>query len=98
KTLGLSRVGIPRAPSIQSKNNKNYTKALVSSEGVRENYAEGFGIMLDRVYATGVPRSDVFFDAEYKSYVRDTLYSKYPYLKDKKVILFAPTFRANGQA
>src|SRR5699024_5291687 len=98
KTFGFSRVGRPGGPSIHSKNHKNYTKALVSSEGVRENYAEGFGIMLDRVYATGVPRSDVFFDEEYKSYVRDTLYSKYPYLKDKKVILFAPTFRGNGQA
>lgn len=50
------------------------------------------------MYATGVPRADIFFDEEYKSYVRETLYDRYPYLKDKKVILFAPTFRGNGQA
>src|SRR5699024_11710194 len=39
-----------------------------------------------------------FFDEEYKKHVRETLYNKFPFLKGKKVILFAPTFRGNGQA
>src|SRR5699024_7882784 len=75
----------------------NYTQALVSSEGVRNHYAEGFGITVDKVIATGVPRSDVFFDEVYKKHVKEVLYDKYPMLKEKKVILFAPTFRGNGQ-
>src|SRR5699024_734589 len=70
----------------------------VSSEGVRSHYAEGFGIPIDYIHATGIPRSDIFFDEEYKKYVRDRLFEKYPILKNKKVILFAPTFRGNGQA
>ena len=98
KTFGYSRIGRPGGPSPYSKNHKNYTKAVVSSEGIRENYAEGFGITVDKVYATGVPRSDIFFDEQYKSYVTNTLQSKYPFLKNKKVILFARTFRGNGQA
>jgi CDP-ribitol ribitolphosphotransferase len=98
KTFGYSRIGRPGGPSPRSKNHKNYTKAVVSSEGVRKNYAEGFGITEDKVYPTGVPRSDVFFDEDYKSHVRHTLHEKYPFLKSKKVILFAPTFRGNGQA
>src|SRR5690625_127546 len=98
KTFGFSRVGRPGGPSSKSKNHRNYTKVTVSSEGVRTHYAEGFGITSDKVYATGVPRSDIFFDKEYKNYVRNTLYDKYPFLKRKKVILFAPTFRGNGQA
>lgn len=97
KTFGFSRTGRPGGPSPKSKNHRNYTKATVSSEGVREHYAEGFGITVDKVYPSGVPRSDVFFDEEYKKYVRGTLYEKYPFLKNKKVILFAPTFRGNGQ-
>lgn len=97
KTFGFSRTGRPGGPSPKSRNHRNYTKATVSSEGVRSHYAEGFGIIEDKVYATGVPRSDIFFDEEYKKYVRDTLYEKYPFIKDKKVILFAPTFRGNGQ-
>lgn len=98
KTFGFSRMGRPGGPSPRSINHKNYTKAVVSSDGVRDNYAEGFGITIDKVYPAGIPRSDIFFDENYKKYVKKTLYSKYPYLKDKKVILFAPTFRGNGQA
>lgn len=98
KTFGFSRTGRPGGPSPKSINHRNYTKATVSSEGVREHYAEGFGIPVDRVYPTGVPRSDIFFDEEYKKHVRETLYNKFPFLKGKKVILFAPTFRGNGQA
>lgn len=97
KTFGFSRTGRPGGPSPKSRNHRNYTKATVSSEGVRSHYAEGFGITEDKVYATGVPRSDIFFDEEYKEHVRNTLYEKYPFTKDKKVILFAPTFRGNGQ-
>src|SRR5699024_9930807 len=93
-----SRVGRPGGPSIKSRNHRNYTKAAVSSAGVREHYAEGFGITEDKVYATGVPRSDIFFDESYKEYVSSKLYERYPFLKEKKVILFAPTFRGNGQA
>lgn len=98
KTFGFSRIGRPGGPSPKSKNHRNYTKVTVSSEGVRDHYAEGFGITVDKVFPTGVPRSDIFFDEEYKEYVRKTLYNKYPFLKEKKVILFAPTFRGNGQA
>ncbi|MEN1967744.1 CDP-glycerol glycerophosphotransferase family protein [Lentibacillus sp. N15] len=98
KTFGFSRLGRPGGPSPRSKNHRNYTKVAVSSEGVRKNYAEGFGITMDKVYATGVARSDIFFDEEYKKYVVNTLHQKYPFLKNKKVILFAPTFRGNGQA
>lgn len=97
KTFGFSRIGRPGGPSPKSRNHRNYTKVTVSSKSVREHYAEGFGISIDKVYATGVPRSDIFFDEEYKEYVRKTLYNKYPFLKKKKVILYAPTFRGNGQ-
>lgn len=98
KTFGFSRLGRPGGPSPKSRNHRNYTKAAVSSEGVRKNYAEGFGITVDKVFATGVPRSDIFFDEEYKKYVINTLHNKYPFLQNKKVILFAPTFRGNGQS
>lgn len=97
KTFGFSRLGRPGGPSLHSRNHRNYTQALVSSEGVRSHYAEGFGITVDKVIPTGVPRSDVFFDEGYKKHVRKVLYEKYPMLKEKKVILFAPTFRGNGQ-
>lgn len=97
KTFGFSRLGKKGGPKARSKNHRNYTKAIVSSESIRSHYAEAFGISESSVISTGVPRTDIFFDEEYKDKTIETLYSKYPSLKDKKVILFAPTFRGNGQ-
>lgn len=98
KTFGFSRLGRPGGPSPRSRNHRNYTKATVSSEGVREHYAEGFGIDIERVYPAGIPRADIFFDEQYKKHVVNVLHEKYHFLANKKVILFAPTFRGNGQA
>ena len=98
KTFGYSRVGRPGGPSIKSLNHRNYTKAVVSSKNIVRHYAEGFGIDETAVSPIGVPRTDIFFDETYKSNKREELYNQYPFLKDKKVILFAPTFRGNGQS
>ncbi|GKU83433.1 CDP-glycerol glycerophosphotransferase family protein [Niallia sp. NCCP-28] len=97
KTFGFSRLGRPGGPSPKSKNHRNYTKAIVSSHNVAKHYAEGFGIDVDKVVPTGIPRTDVFFNKEYQENVRKNLYEEYPFLKGKKVIMFAPTFRGNGQ-
>lgn len=97
KTFGFSRLGKEGGPKMRSKNHRNYTKAIVSSEDIRKHYAEGFGISEDKVFATGIPRTDIFFDEEYKSSKIKELTEKYPLIKDKKVIMFAPTFRGNGQ-
>ncbi len=97
KKFGFSRVGLPGGPDPDSLNHKNYTKAIVSSKNVAKHYAEGFGIDESKVIATGIPRTDLFFDQKYKINKRKELYEQYPFLKDKKVILFAPTFRGPGQ-
>lgn len=98
KTFGYSRIGRPGGPSIKSKNHRNYTKAIVSSKNVAKHYAEGFGIPLENIVPTGIPRTDIFFDKEYQDKVRNDLYEQYPFMKNKKVIMFAPTFRGNGQS
>ncbi|MGI1832355.1 MULTISPECIES: CDP-glycerol glycerophosphotransferase family protein [Bacillus] len=97
KTFGYSRIGLPGGPSPTSKNHRNYTKVIVSSDHIRKHYAEGFGVDIENVIATGIPRTDFFFNEAKKAEVRSSLYEEYPFLKGKKVILFAPTFRGNGQ-
>ena len=74
---------------------KRYTKAIVSSEEIRPCYAEAFSISLDKVKATGFPRTDLFFDEKSVTKEKKALYKKYPKLKDKKIILFAPTYRGS---
>ena len=46
---------------------------------------------------TGVPRTDFFFDINLHEQIRKNLYAQNPPLKDKKIILYAPTFRKNEQ-
>lgn len=96
KTVGFSRLGKPGGPVIKSKAHKLYTHAIASSTHVSKFYAEAFGIDESKVYPTGVPRTDIFFDDEYKANVRERMYEAFPQAKDKRVILFAPTFRGNG--
>ena len=97
KTVGYARANKEGAPVKHSLTHKNYTGAIVSSESIRKNYAEAFGISIDKIQALGIPRTDIFFDKNYKKNILKRYYKKYPMLKNKKVILFAPTFRGNGQ-
>lgn len=93
KKFGYSR---PEDNETFNTIHKNYTDAIVSSENIRKDYAEGFGISIDKVHPTGIPRTDIFFDKNYKKDVIERIYKKYPRLKGKKVIMFAPTFRGDG--
>lgn len=96
KTVGFSRLGKVGGPSPRSLTHKNYTDTIVSSDVIKKNYAEAFGIAVEKVHALGIPRTDVFFSEEYKKTTRKKIYSQYPQIVGKKVILFAPTFRGNG--
>lgn len=73
-----------------------YTHAIVSSEKIKGCYAEGFGIPLKNIKATGSPRTDIFFNKDFVIKTKNDLYTKYPYLKGKKIILFAPTYRGES--
>lgn len=98
KTFGFSRVGkLGWSKNPRAKNHRTYTHAIVSSKNIKGQYAEAYAIPEERVYATGVPRTDVFFDEEYKNKKIMEFQEKYPILKNKKVIMFAPTFRGKGR-
>lgn len=97
KTVGYARMGKVGGPTTYSLTHRNYTAAIVSSESIRKDYALAFHMDINKVYATGIPRTDIFFDKNYEAEVTSRIYKKYPILKGKKVILFAPTFRGNGQ-
>ena len=74
-----------------------YDYAIVSSKEIAKHYAEGFGLSDENVVATGIPRTDIFMDKEYEKNIQISFYERYPQLKNKKIMLFAPTFRGNGQ-
>ena len=93
KKFGYSRQDKTKSWKDKINGHRNYTKAMVSADQIRWCYAEGFGMDIENVKATGMARTDIFFNQEYIRQKREELYQEYPYLKDKKVILFAPTYR-----
>ncbi|MDR2975621.1 MAG: CDP-glycerol glycerophosphotransferase family protein [Propionibacteriaceae bacterium] len=97
KRVGYSRGGRDGGPPPTSISHKNYTDVIVSSDSVRPNYAEAFGVTLAVVHATGVPRTDLFFDPVDREAASADLHRRVPQLKGKRVILFAPTFRGQNK-
>lgn len=95
KLFGLSELDITGLPQ-RTRNHRSYNATIVSSEGMVPFYSEAFGIEQRKVKPIGIPRTDIFFDETYKSKKREDIYAKYPGWKDKKVVLFAPTFRGDG--
>lgn len=93
KRFGYSRKKTGEKIGTIHRGYKKYTKVITSGEKIRWCYAEAFGLPLDKVKATGFPRTDDFYHQDYLDHVRETFYQNYPELKDKKIILFAPTYR-----
>jgi CDP-ribitol ribitolphosphotransferase / teichoic acid ribitol-phosphate polymerase len=93
KTFGYSRLGTQGAPAPFSKWHRNYTHAIASSTFDVPLYAEAFSMPDELVLPTGVPRMDLFLDPARQEAHREAVYEVYPQIRDKKIILFAPTFR-----
>ncbi|MFD1037157.1 CDP-glycerol glycerophosphotransferase family protein [Virgibacillus byunsanensis] len=100
KKFGLSTVGKPFGPSHAYLNHVNihgnYTKAYVSSSEVIPFFAEAFGMQKEKIYPLGIPRTDYFFDEGTIEELYLSFYEAYPELKDKKLLLYAPTFRGKS--
>lgn len=75
----------------------NYDVVTVSSKNIAKHYATAFNMSEDKIYGTGIPRTDIFFSKESIEEAKKRVYDKYPKLKHKKVVLYAPTFRGKGQ-
>lgn len=78
------------------KMHQNYDYIFCSSKECSKNFAEAFGYSVDKVLAYPLPRLDLYKDKTYKKDTTNKIYDKYPSLKSKKNILYAPTFRIDG--
>lgn len=74
---------------------KNYDYIISNSDYWKKPYSEAFGVLQQNVISTGMPRVDCLCNQYYLSQTREKLFNKYPILKGKKIILYAPTFRGN---
>lgn len=96
KTFGFARFHKESVLELYSPNHRQYDIAVVSSPDVIDMYAESFGIHKDNIMPLGSPRCDALTNDEYKQSYADSFYAEFPNMKDKKILLFAPTFRGKG--
>lgn len=90
----LSNTGIIK--KMEKKANKKYTHVIVSSKKMIKLHKDAFGVDEKVIYPLGLPRMDILFDMEKIEQEKDKFYKEYKKLKNKKIILYAPTFRDNN--
>ena len=74
----------------------NYTHMTVSSPEVVWAYEEAMGLEgTGIVKPVGIPRTDYFFDEKAADAANSHLYGTFPEAKEKKILLYAPTFRGH---
>ena len=73
----------------------NLSHVTVSSPEVIWAYEEAMHLPKGIVKATGVSRTDQFYDKAFVESRKQKLYEIMPEAKDKKIILYAPTFRGH---
>ncbi len=96
KKFGLSTEQDPQVRELVTQANQGITHLFVTSKQVIPYYQEAFGIDRDKIYVTGVPVTDQYFDSAWIQRAKQNFYQMYPTLKNKKILLFAPTFRAES--
>lgn len=74
---------------------KNISYITVSSPDIVWAYEEAMNSRTfgSKVVPVGVSRTDLFFDKEFLNSAKERVYEAFPNARDKKVILYAPTFR-----
>lgn len=99
KLFGYTAVGTGEGSSIKVAENmhmhENYTYFIAASPNYKEHLAKGFRCDVDKAFISPLPRYDLLKSKEYKGNKREEIFSTYPELRSKKVILYCPTFRKN---
>lgn len=70
---------------------KNYDYVIAPSEITKHIFSEAFNIEKEKIIKLGLPRLEYITNKKYDK--SEEIYEKYPELKNKKIILYVPTFR-----
>ena len=72
----------------------NYDYVISTSNEMSKYYSEAFNISIDKVLPIGTPTVDKLLKSDKQ--IINKLYKEYPIFKEKKNILYVPTFRSDG--
>ena len=97
KNFGYSAIGkkegYSQAIADGMRMHKNYDVVFVSSEAMKNVMAIPFHAQTKQMVVLPLPRVDLLKDESYRMKQRERFQAKYPKAKEKKVLLFVPTFR-----
>ena len=101
KKVGLSVLGQAEGHDPRVANamrmHAGYDIALISGEACRPAFAEAFGMPADELVVCPLPRVDRLRDPAIAQDTRERILTAHPHLRGRRVALYAPTFRADGQ-
>lgn len=95
KSVGYARFGLDGSPHPFVSGHRKYTHVFVDMEELVPIYAEVFGVDEKKIHVTGMPRLDGYLDLEN---IKEECAKLDQRFLQKKVILFAPTYRGEGMA
>lgn len=93
KKFGLSTERDRKVKGRVEKANRKITHLFVTSKQVIPYYEWSFAIPRRRIFATGVPVTDIYFDEERIAEGKRNFYKEYPNLEGRKFVLITPTIR-----
>lgn len=76
-----------------SKISENTDYLIVSSEKIEDYYCEAFQIDKSKIKPLGLPRLDYYFEDHDLNRIKEDFFKRYGFDSDKRIILYAPTFR-----
>lgn len=78
---------------ILKKISENTDYLIISSKNIEGYYSEAFQIPKDKIKALGLPRADYYFENHDIDGLKSRFFERYGISTNKKIILYAPTFR-----
>lgn len=78
---------------ILKKISQNTDFLIVTSKNIIGYYSEAFQMPKSKIKALGLPRMDYYFEDHDLSKLKEEFCQKYHVSQDKKIVLYAPTFR-----
>ncbi|MCD7884461.1 MAG: CDP-glycerol glycerophosphotransferase family protein [Lachnospiraceae bacterium] len=74
----------------------NYTYMTVSAGACIAPHERAMRLAPGRTFATGISRTDFYFDEAWNAKCREHFYAEHPEAQGRRIILWAPTFRGNA--
>ncbi|MBX7076355.1 MAG: CDP-glycerol glycerophosphotransferase family protein [Methanobacteriaceae archaeon] len=97
KKFGYSILKDKSRKKLLTKLSEKTSYLTVTSHNISKFYSEAFDINEDKILSLGIPRTDYYSkkNLDNLNQLRADFEKKYPQVKNKKIVLYAPTFREN---